>query len=214
MNDLSPRKSKYMHTSNGKKYWPLDPRPHEVHIDVIGHHLATRCRYNGATRHPTDPERIFYSVAEHSVYCSYIGPAEEALERLLHDGSEAYNGDLIRPLKYDPLFSGPFKIVEDLNENAIAIRFGLVYPYPKSVKVADEAVTTAEIRQIIVKSPEEEWETGRLHDEAKVAPISIHCFYPHHAQKFFMNRFHQLWDSEKNWRRPARGANDFGCYEV
>ena len=29
-----------------------------------------------------------YSIAQHSWYCSFIGPSEEALERLLHDGSE------------------------------------------------------------------------------------------------------------------------------
>lgn len=213
MNDMASRTGRFMHTSNGKKFWPLDPKPHEVHIEVIAHHLANRCRYNGATQHPTDPARIFYSVAEHSVYCSYIGTPEEALERLLHDASEAYNGDLIRPLKYDPMFSAPFKHVEDLNENAVALRYGLVYPYPASVKVADEAVTSAEINQIITKAPDEDWGV-KLHDDAKVAPIDVQCLYPHQAKKFFLHRFNQLWDSEKNWRRPARGANAFGCYEI
>lgn len=214
MNDMAARTGRYMHCSNGKKYWPMDPKPHEVHIETIAHHLANRCRYNGATQHPTDPARIFYSVAEHSVYCSYIGPAEEALERLLHDASEAYNGDLIRPLKYDPMFAAPFKHVEDLNENAVALRFRLDYPYPPSVKIADEAVTTAEIQQIITKDPDEDWEVGRLHDSAKVAPIEIQCFYPHQAKKFFLHRFHQLWDEAANWRRQARGVNAFGCYDV
>lgn len=46
------RTGNYMHTSSGSKYWPMDPRPAEVVIETIAHHLANRCRYNGATQHP------------------------------------------------------------------------------------------------------------------------------------------------------------------
>lgn len=186
------RSGNYMHTASGTKYWPIDPRPHDVHIYTIAHHLANRCRYNGATQHPTISERIFYSVAEHSVLCSYIGPEEEALERLLHDGSEAYNGDLIRPLKYDPMFAAPFKHVEHLNEAAIAKRFNLVFPFPPSVKIADEAVTAAECRQIIVHDPSEEWESGKLHDDSIVADIEIEMWSPWEAKNRFLARFYEL----------------------
>jgi len=191
--DRNIRFGNYMHTSVGQKYWPMDPRPDEVNIMTIAHHLANRCRWNGATRHPTDPNRIFYSVAEHSVYCSYIGPEDEALERLLHDASEAYNGDLIRPLKYSKLFAQPFKQVEEWNEKAIAEAFDLKYPFPPSVKIADEAVTAAEAQQIIEKDPDDEWESGMLHDESFVAPIRIEMWSPIEARQRFLERFEELW---------------------
>ncbi len=190
------RRGHYMHTSNGKKYWPMDPRPEEVHIDVVAHHLATRCRYNGAVQHPIFRSRIFYSVAEHSVLVSrYIEEVlkqpEYALEGLLHDGSEAYNGDLIRPLKYDELFREPFKVVEERNERAGAERFGLVYPYPKAVKLADEAVTNAEVAQIIVKAPGEDW-SSKLHDDSHMAPYQIEMMDPFLAKQFFLLRYEEL----------------------
>ena len=116
INTSGSRIGRFMHTSNGQQYWPLDPRPEEVHLEVVAHHLATRARYNGATQHPIYHDRILYSVAEHSVLVSrfleeVMGRPDLALEGLLHDGSEAYNGDLIRPLKYDKAFKAPFQVV-------------------------------------------------------------------------------------------------------
>lgn len=203
-----PVRGRYMHTSNGKKYWPMDPRPEEVHIEVVAHHLATRCRYNGATQHPQFRSKIFYSVAEHSVYVSryleeVLGRPDLALEGLLHDGSEAYNGDLIRPLKYDPLFRAPFQVVEEKNERAGAIRFNLIYPYPKEVKIADEAVTAAEVNQIIVHAPNEDW-SGKLHDETNVAPYTIEMLEPFAAKEQFLLRWEELARKRDRFRALPR----------
>lgn len=204
---LGTRRGHYMHTSNGKKYWPMDPRAEEVHIEVVAHHLATRCRYNGAVQHPSFRSKIFYSVAEHSVYVSrYIEEVlrkpEYALEGLLHDGSEAYNGDLIRPLKYDPIFRGPFKTVEDMNERAGAQRFSLAYPYPKEVKLADEAVTAAEVEQIVPKDPNENW-TEKLHDESRKAPYQIEMLLPYEAKEQFLIRFEELMHKRSRYAPVA-----------
>ncbi|OCP21981.1 MULTISPECIES: hypothetical protein [unclassified Ensifer] len=192
-----PVRGRYMHTSNGKKYYPMDPRPSEVHSEVIAHHLANRCRYNGATQHKIYRSKIFYSVAEHSILVSryieeVLGKPEYALEGLLHDGSEAYNGDLIRPLKYDPLFRAPFQVVEEKNEWAGALRFNLVYPYPKEVKIADEAVTAAEIEQMIIKDPNEDWTNGKPHDDSRVAPYEIQMLDPYPAKEAFLMRLEEL----------------------
>lgn len=204
----------WMHTAAGGQYWPMDPRPEDVNIETIAHHLANKCRYNGATQHPGKPERMFYSVAEHSVYCSYIGPASEALERLLHDASEAYNGDLIRPLKYDPMFAMPFRHVEGINEAAVAMRFGLKWTLPSSVKIADEAVTATEVAQIIKHPDPANKVNGRLHDASKLAPIQIACLFPHQAKRFFLHRFKQLWNEKANCRRHPLNDKAFGCYAI
>lgn len=203
------RNSRYMHTApTGRKFWPLDPRPEEVDIVTVAHHLATRARYAGATQHRAFRSRIFYSVAEHSVYVSlYVEKVLQrpdlALEGLLHDGSEAFNGDLIRPLKYDPAFRAPFQKVEELNERAQAVAFGLAYPYPPEIKIADEAVTNAEIDQIVPKMPGEDWNVGKLHDDSRMAPYEIIMMDAYQAKGFFLDRYEDLM----RWRSIHKHPN-------
>lgn len=192
-----PLETIYMHTSSGKKYFPFAPKPEHVDIKVIAHHLATRARWNGATQHKAYEDRIFYSVAEHSVYVSLyvefiMRRPDLALEALLHDGSEAYNGDLIRPLKYSSAFAKPFKKVEIINEGAVARRFNLPIKMSPEIKVADEAVCAAEFEQIIPRCPTEEWSSGIVHDRDKIASFQIDMLSPHMAKKFFLDRFELL----------------------
>lgn len=206
----------YMHTSSGKKYYPFAPKPQDVDINVIAHHLATRARWNGATQHTMYPERIFYSVAEHSVYvalwiehvatndqiaefgCSHdnhevtFTRQELALMGLLHDGSESYNGDLIRPLKYSREFSEPFGKVETLNEVAVAGRFKIPAHLPRIVKIADNAVCAAESQQIVPKDPTEDWQSDIRHDEEIVAPFKIEMLPPYQAKRLFMHHYERL----------------------
>lgn len=179
------RKGHYMHTFTGRHYWPLDPRAEDVDLADIAHHLGMKCRYAGATRN-------FYSVAEHSVYValmlSLMGMSDQVvLAGLLHDASEAYNGDLIRPLKYDPVFAQPFKTVEALNDAVIATAFNLPQPLPRSVKFADEAVTEAELRQVINGvSKARLVEGGDEPARVPPAPFDIACWSPTQAREMFL----------------------------
>ena len=87
----------YITTYQGIRMDPLHAKNEDIHIRDIAHSLSLLCRANGHFPH-------FYSVAQHSVNC-----AEEARVRgyssrvqlgcLLHDGSEAYLSDVIRPVK-------------------------------------------------------------------------------------------------------------------
>ncbi|MDE4297179.1 HD domain-containing protein [Phaeobacter gallaeciensis] len=197
MNKDRPLESIYMHTSSGMKYYPFAPQSEHVDAEVIAHHLATRARWNGATQHVNYPDRIFYSVAEHSVYVALYLEAimrrpDLALMGLLHDASEAYNGDLIRPLKYSAEFAEPFKKVELLNEAAVGKRFQFPAELPPEVKIADEAVCAAELRQIVPKHPSEEWDSGKMHDEERVAPFEIEMLLPFEAKKLFLSHFERL----------------------
>ncbi len=79
-------------TAGGTRFWPDDPRPGEVHVEDVAHHLSMLCRYCGAVRR-------FFSVAHHSVLVSRIVSPEAALAGLLHDAAEAYLGDVISPVK-------------------------------------------------------------------------------------------------------------------
>jgi hypothetical protein len=201
---MNERKGTYMHTSSGRKYWPMDPRADEVEIEVIAHHLAMKCRYAGAVKD-------FYSVAEHSVYVALDlalqgSPIEIVKTGLLHDAAEAYIGDLIRPLKGQPEFAA-FKDVEHLNEKVIAEKFGLTFPWHPDVKASDEAVTDAEVSQIIVKDPAEDWEIGRLHDNKRCAPFAIGCLQPIRARELFLSLWNRL--VEHDCPRTVQGVSTF-----
>lgn len=178
--DHEGRKGYYMLTFSGRRYFPCDPRPEEIFIADIAHHLAMQCRFNGAVTG-------FYSVAEHSYWASFDGSEDEALERLMHDAAEAYIGDMIRPLKMLPELREPFSEIEHRNEVAIAERFGLNFPWPASVKKADEAICTAEMKQIMVAPTKND-----LHDASRIADVTIRCWDWRLARARFTHRFYEL----------------------
>src|SRR5713226_1215903 len=104
-------------TYTGKQFYHLNPQPEMVCIEDIAHSLAMLCRWTGHTK-------FHYSVAQHSIYCSRIGPQETALERLLHDASEAYLGDMNRPLKHFTNAGPAYREVESKVQTVIYRKFG------------------------------------------------------------------------------------------
>ena len=76
-----------MNTYSGRKFDPMKIAPEDVYLEDIAHALSLLCRGGGQIR-------WFYSVGQHSINC-----AHEALARLLHDASECYISDVIRPVK-------------------------------------------------------------------------------------------------------------------
>ena len=200
-------RSQHMHTSTGAKYYPFDPRPEEVNIEFIAHHLANQCRWNGATQHPTKRELVFFSVAEHSVLVSLyverdLKRPDLALEALLHDAAEAPLGDIIRPVKYSPGVKEVYGVLEERNENVIAKAFNLVHPWPKEIKIADEAVCTAEKRQIIPMNPGEDWDTDSMLDESREASYPIQMLLPYQAKQLFLGQFRRLAKLRARTTRP------------
>jgi hypothetical protein len=197
------RAGNYMHMVKGGKFFPMDPRADEIDIEEIAHHLANNGRWAGATQHKRFKSRIFYSVAEHSVYVARhlekMGRPDLALEGLLHDGPEYVIGDLIRPMKYHPAFKEYFKI-EELNDKALAERFNLVYPFPKEIKLADEAITEAEHKQIILRNLDEEWSSGLLHDQTKGAAVEIQMLDPYPAKEFFLQAYYEIIATRETYR--------------
>lgn len=80
-------------TYTGRMVRLLDPSPTDIVIDDIAWPLSRIQRWNG---HTTGAP---YSVAQHCVLVSFLVPTEAAMYGLLHDGAEAYLGDISRPLK-------------------------------------------------------------------------------------------------------------------
>lgn len=183
----------YMHSASGFKLYPFDPRPEEIHIDTIAHHLACNNRWNGATRHPTDPTRISFSVAEHSILVAryvveILDRPDLELEALLHDASEHIFQDMIKPIKYHPMILPIYKPLENRVEQVIAQKFKLQFPYPPEIKIADNAVCSAEAIQIVPRHPQEDYSVS-MHDDSRVAPYEIEMLSAYEAKQAFLNAY-------------------------
>lgn len=105
---IKEKRTKYIVTDSGVKFYPLSPRFNDININDIAHGLSQLCRFSGQTT-------SFLSVAQHSLMVSEI--AEDlcpgaALAGLLHDASEAYMVDIPSPIKTAPFMSG-YRRAED-----------------------------------------------------------------------------------------------------
>lgn len=114
----------------------------DITIEDIAHNLSHACRFAGA------PDK-FFSVAEHSLMCSYLGDPLYALDKLLHDGSEFILADIPSPIK--PLIAG-YKELEDKIMKNIANTFGFAYPFIGDVKEIDRVMLEAEWENVVVKN--------------------------------------------------------------
>jgi len=114
-----------------------NPEESTVRITDIAVSLSRLSRFNGHT--------LFnYTVGQHCVLMEKAlrkeHPAASPLERvhlLLHDASEAYTGDMCRPLKYKPGME-EFRRVEDVVQKTIYDKLELPYPTDEEMRVVKE----------------------------------------------------------------------------
>jgi uncharacterized protein len=128
------RKGDYLITISGRKFWPMDPAVEDVDIHDIAWALSRICRFGGHVN-------THYSVATHCTAISYLVPEEDALWALLHDASEAYVGDMVRPLKNS---MEEYREAEERVISVIMRKFGLPDKMPESVHYADKMILEAE----------------------------------------------------------------------
>lgn len=193
-----PRKGNYMQTFTGRFFWPEDPRPGDFDIRDVAHGLSGICRYGGHCHR-------FYSVCEHSCRVSlavkYLGGTpEEQYHGLLHDGVEAYIGDMIWPMKRAPEMSG-YLDIEKRNEKAFATQFGLAAKEPGIVKHCDLVLLATEKRDLFGgkdlthgATREQAAATEKLGDWAKrqVAPLETRISWVAYGKDDFLARFYEL----------------------
>ena len=124
-------------TAHGRWIDLANVLPSDIDIYDIAHSLSRIGRFNGHTRWPW-----IYSVAQHSCQVARRLPDDLALEGLLHDAAEAYIGDITRPLKklLEALAPGVLKSIESDIERAVALQFGLTYPWPEQLHQVDRHV--------------------------------------------------------------------------
>lgn len=141
-------------TRGGRKVDLINPTAAMIDPTDIAHSLSMQCRFNGHTR-------SFYSVAQHCYLVADLVPHEEQLAGLLHDATEAYVGDMVRPLKegmrefYDAhQLVSLFDEVEQRIWLAICDRFDVDPALPASVKHADLVALATEKRDLMPEHPE------------------------------------------------------------
>lgn len=189
--------SDWIMTATGRQFFPLAPRAEDVCIEDIAHALGAVNRFNGHTRRP-------YSVAQHSVLVSRhldVDGALMALVGLLHDASEAYLGDVPRPLKQTAAFA-PYREAEDRLQTLIYQVFGLdlVVRHPEvlpRLKHVDRRMLRTEQAALMPPAAHGEDRTDLLPFRIVITPWT-----PRAAAAHFLDRFYDL--RANSWtRRPA-----------
>lgn len=174
---LSKQTENWIQSYSGKVLDILDPQPEQIDIYDIAHALSLLCRFGG---HCTK----FYSVAEHSVRCSWKAPKGFELEALLHDASEAYFIDIPRPIK---ILLPEYKAMETRLEKVIAKKYNLPFPMSPEVKDVDNRMLSTEQNQIM-KESERPW-TFVFED---YPDEKIDGWPPETAYNMFIGEFRQL----------------------
>lgn len=176
----------YIGTYLRGRFYPFDPRPEEVHIEDIAHALSMIVRFNGHVDR-------FYSVAEHSVYVSMnVRGINSKRWGLMHDASEAYIGDVVRPIKKAKEFGNKFDEVEAKVHAAIAKRFGLHDRIPDAVHKMDNIICATEKRDLIAGS--KPWSS--MPDPLQNFEIPAREIGPTEAKTMFLRRFYELFEED------------------
>lgn len=167
-------------TVSGRRFYFLNPTPDSIRIQDIASSLSKQCRFAGHTRK-------FYSIAEHSLYVSYL--AINPLEGLLHDASEAFLVDMPTPIKRE---IKQYAELEDTIMGAIAKRFNIGWPVSDDTHDADKAQLIEEATHLVANA---EWIHDPIYSSLKRKHgIIPSCFTPDEAFHKFMIRFTQLME--------------------
>lgn len=140
-------------THSGRMLDLANPKPEDICLEDIAHHLARICRFGGSVN-------TFYSVASHSVYVARgleaaNAPAACVRAGLMHDATEAYLGDMVSGLKR---LCPEYRVIEDLWASAVETRFDVRFrrdPYRTIIKDADLRARLSECRDLFDGYPRE-----------------------------------------------------------
>lgn len=129
----------YFTLCSGRPFRFMSPSEDDIHLDDIAHSLSHLCRFNGHSK-------VHYSVATHSIYCSFLVSEEHAFQALMHDATEAYVGDMISPLKS---LIPDFKNFEERIWSVICAKYDIPVDLVPEVHEADRAMLLAEARDLL-----------------------------------------------------------------
>lgn len=165
--------------SSGIKIDLRNPKIDTILIVDIAHALGNICRFGG---HP----KLFYSVAQHSVLVQAMAPKRLKKAALLHDATEAYLGDVIKPLK--EILGAVYKELELKFEYLICQKFGVVPEDMRLIKLYDKTALEIEHAAFI------KWDFSRWDEEMNKYGMPSGPLMPLHASELFMRAYESLLD--------------------
>lgn len=164
-------------THSGLHFDYSKPNPDAIYIRDIAIALSRECRFTGQSQK-------FYSVAQHSVECSYIVPDAFKLEALLHDAVEAYCKDIPSPLKK---LLPDYQKIENNIDLVIRKKFNLPLTISAEVKRADLIMLATEHRDIA--NDGKEWP---MLDGIPLLERKIKCMSSEESYDKFLELFFEL----------------------
>lgn len=175
--------------NSGHLFNIANPDPDDFRISDIAHALGNLCRFGGHVRN-------FYSIAQHSVYVSYLVPHHKRKAALLHDGTEAYMVDLPRPVKR--MFP-EYSVQEKILGGKLAMAFGLPVDAfeDQDIHQADDLMLALEIAALTV-NPEVYYATGVARPDRTIRSVDsgFKLWSPMGAKGRFLLRYNQLIEEE------------------
>lgn len=197
-------------TASGRRIDLERLRGEDIEIADIARGLSNCCRFAGQV-----PK--FYSVAQHCVLVANLVDQPLRLAALLHDGSEAYMGDLSRNLKHHPLLDG-YRALERVVTDRIEHRFHIAHQTEEAtrqIKAADDLIACVE--QVVLREQKEcaVEDITRLRNEGFVRGSDIDVFeltprmprwfepmLPEEAERTFL----AFYDAYRSLAYPLRGT--------
>lgn len=176
-------------TRSGRQFDLLKPTAAMINPYDIAHALGGLCRFNGHTH-------THYSVAQHSMIVCDLVPQRDQLAALIHDATEAYLGDMTRPLK---ALMPEYRQVEARVWHAICDRFDIDPALPESVIRADMVALATERRDLMPQHPGE-W------DCLKGIPTMPERITPLPAQQASIQYFSRLMELMQGDHRRRMSA--------
>lgn len=171
MNHIKTVTDGTINTYSGKVVSLIDPQPEQIDIRDIARGLANNSHFGGQTPG-------FFSIAEHCLMvCNLLDEKlrqdpKMLLLALLHDASEAYMGDMVKPLK---VHLPKFKEYEDRLMHVILTRYNLDPEKLPLIKPADKEA--------------QELEYADFYKRTFAGP-QLKYYDPHTAYHHFKNRYY------------------------
>lgn len=185
--------------ASGALFDLLHPEDSDFTLSDIAQGMARTCRFAGHSSR-------FYSVAEHCVHVASLVPVEMIRPAMLHDASEAFIGDVTRPLK---ALLPDYRAIEKGIEDEIERRFltpaeiangGL---HADCVKAADIAMCITEAQRLMPNAAGY-WDDFFDQGEASLINAAfnrrINCHLPDRAASQWLSEWHSFshityWES-------------------
>lgn len=117
-------------TYTGQLVNPFNLRPEDISLDDISHSLSLQARFTGHTSQ-------HWSIAQHALLVAHICPNGYKFDGLNHDDDEYCGNDMASPVKRH-ISMWFYRRYEKKRQKVIAKVFGLRYPFPDEVHIADK----------------------------------------------------------------------------